>query len=351
MQHIRLETSLAQKTHTAIQMSLFFERWRRDFWSHVRDIESGELFMKLCMPAEKGRKALFISPRPVSRLIESSGASCNLSFDVEDPLERHKSTVAKLRALGREAFTALFLGEQSCTPAELAELTGLTIGELRSFQDEVLTPAAIQDMTTGFHMPEPAAGGFEKIAIIRRQGDEIECLFLSEKKRYRIDEEKISRLSAEGSWSDDEMESWKELKRELEYINSRISLINDVVLAAVNAQRRFLLSGADEDLCVLEEKDVAGMLTIDASWLCRLIQGKSIVTPHGEKAVQSLFLPRRKAERQKGMMMLKKLMAALKGQRISDIELQKQLRESYGLTVSRRTVNDWRRALGAHDFS
>lgn len=345
MQQIRLETSLAQKTHTAIQMSLFFERWRKGFWSHVREVESGELFLKLCMPVEKGNKALFISPRHMSRLIESSGATSSLSFDIEDSLDHHRSTVEKLKSLGREAFSAIFLGDDGYTPIELAELTGLTIEELKSFQDEVLTPSAIQDLAAPSPMPVAARSQYEKVALIKQEGVEIQCFFLSDKKRYRIDEEKITRLSKEGLLNDEEKEAWKELKTELEQINSRIGLINDIVLAIVNAQRLFLLSGLEEDLLPLEGKEAAHMLSIDASWLCRLIQDKSIMTPHGEKALQSLFLPRRKAGRQRGMRLLKKLMAAHEGQLINDFELQRLLEKDYGLTVSRRTVNDWRRAL------
>ncbi|MGV8120089.1 MAG: hypothetical protein AB2L14_10060 [Candidatus Xenobiia bacterium LiM19] len=347
MQQIRLETSLAQKTHTAIQMSLFFERWRKGFWSHVREVESRELFLKLCTPVEKGNKALFITPRHLSRLIESSGSPSSLSFDIEDSLDHHSSKVEKLKSLGREAFSAIFLGDgdDGYTPMELAELTGLTIEELKSFQDEVLTPATIQDLAAPSRMPVAARRQYEKVALIKQEGEEIQCLFLSDKKRYRIDEEKITRLSKEGLLNEEEKEAWKELKTELEQINSRIGLINDIVLAVVNAQRLFLLSGLEEDQRPLEGKEAAHMLSIDAGWLCRLIQGKSIVTPHGEKALQSLFLPRRKAGRQRGMRLLKKLMAAHEGQLINDIELQKLLEKDYGLTVSRRTVNDWRRAL------
>jgi len=345
MQQMRLENTLAQKTHTAIQMSLFFERWHKNFWSSIREVESGELFLKLCMPVEKCNKALFISPRKISRLLEASGIRHSISYDIEDSLDQHSSTVAKLKSLGREAFTALFLAEEGYTHIELAELAGLTVEELKSFQDEVLTPAAIQDLAAPFRMPVIAQSQYEKVALIKQQGEEIECLFLSEKKRYHIDEEKITRLSLAGLLNVEEKEAWKDLKTELEQINSRISLINDIVLAAVNAQRLFLISDLEENQIPLEGKDVAHMLSIDASWLSRLIKGKSIVTPHGEKDLQSLFLPRRKAGRQRGMRLLKELMAGRAGQPINDCMLQKLLEEDYSLTVSRRTVNDWRRAL------
>ncbi len=349
MQHIRLETSLAQKTHTAIQMSLFFDRWREGFWSHVREVESGELFLKLCMPVEKVNKALFISPRRLSRLIESSCAPSSLSFDIEDLLEHHGSTVTKLKSLGREAFMALFLGDDSYTLPELSELTGLSLKELKSFQDEVIIPATLQDLTTPSQVPEAIRSRYEKVALVKKEGDEIQCLFLSEKKRYHIDEEKIARLSTEGLLNEEEKESWKELKRELEYINSRIGIINDAVLAIVEAQRSYLLSGLEEERRPLEEKDIARMLSIDASWLCRIIQGKSIVTPHGEKALQSLFLSHRKAKKQQGMRLLRDLMETLKERHISDSGIQRLLLNDHGLAVSRRTVNEWRRALEAHN--
>jgi hypothetical protein len=346
MQHLRLETSLTQKMHTAMQMSIFLDHWCEGFWSHVRHIESGELFLKLSFSRKREKKALFINPRPAAQLVEAFSTPPGPPEEVEELLLAHQETVKTLKSLGREVFMAFFLGEEAYTPAELAEATGLDYEELKSFHDQVILPTLLHDMTTPLPGKEPRRP-YEKIAVLKHGDAGVECLLLSERKRYHIDEEKVSRLAEEGWLSHQEHEAWPELKKELELVNERLNLGNRVVLGVVEAQQGYLLSGREEDLAPLEEKDMASSLSIDRSWLCRLIRNKSLMTAYGEKALHFFFLSQRRAKKQRGMKFLLELLSRREGDFLGDGMLAKLLKERYGVGVSRRTVSDWRRAIEA----
>jgi len=346
-QTLHLQTGLSQRMHTAMQVGLFLSRWRDNFWSHIREIEERELFLKLLSPRRREKKALFISPRPLPFLLEAHLSSQNPSFDLEELMARHQTVIEKCKKLGHESFVALFLGDYAYSVAELAEATGLSVEEVKNFQDQVLLPVMLEEMTMPLPSHAPHASTLEKVALVRNEDGEPRLSLLSERVRYRIDEQKIRALIAEQWVTDKEAGELQELRQELEYVNMRLNLVNRVVEHVVDVQREFFLTGSERSLRPLEEKELARLLAIDRGWLCRLIQGKSLGTPRGDRALPFFFRTFRQDRKRKGKELLGSLLEEMKtrGMVVSDRELAGLLEKRHGLGASRRTVNEWRNEI------
>ncbi len=344
---LHLQTGLTQRMHTAMQVGIFLSRWRDNFWAHIREIEEGELFLKLSLPRSKEKKALFISPRPLPFLFEAHLSSLNPSFDLEEIMMRQGRALEKFKKLGHEKFMALFMGDYAYTVAELAEATGLFPEEIKRFQHQVLLPVMLEDITMPAPPESPHIPSSEKVAIVRSEGGDLRLSLLSNRLRYRFDDDKIRRLIQEKWVTDDEADAWQDLRQELEYVNMRLNLVNLVIEHVVDVQREFFLTGSDRSLKPLEEKRLAGLLAIDRGWLCRLIQGKSLGTPRGDRELSFFFRTLRSDRRIKGMELLGALLdeVGAQGHRAPDRELVKLLKARHAMTVSRRTVNEWRNEI------
>lgn len=326
-------------------VSQVMELSSKDFWKMVKDLEEDPLFIKLYSLKSGGRNAIKINPRRfLLELDEGIKSSAGVWQDnVENYLEGREALIKKLKALGPDKFTTLFLSGDA-SPLEVSEATGLSPEEVRLFQNEVLDNIFIDDQFTPEPGPVPAAIK-ELVGVVEIQGRTPVFQPVQEKERYLVYGENVEAAAREGVLTDKEIGRIPDVLRKANFINMRLNMISIIAAYLVDFQRPYILTGDKKKLAVLEGKELAGKLDIDPGWLSRLIKGKVVRTPAGEIPLSRLFMTRRKAKKEQGKDLLKRLLNTYPARRPSDRVLCEEIASRFGVKVSRRTVNLWRKEM------
>ena len=130
-------------------------------------------------------------------------------------------------------------------------------------------------------------------------------------------------------------------------VNSRKTIIYQVVQNIVETQRDFLESGNSRDLEPFTQASLAEKIGVEASLISRAISGKAIRIPQGRETSLKTFFPTKKQLRKELIReIIEQEKTALQNKIIkkpySDGEIRKKLKEDYGISVSRRSVSEWR---------
>ncbi|MCD6309623.1 MAG: hypothetical protein J7M18_02850 [Candidatus Eremiobacteraeota bacterium] len=342
-QEIRL--SQKQKLYLGMVVSQFMHLSSGDFWSLVRDLEEDPLFIKLYGSPEQESKAIRINPRRFHLRLDEGIKTRESGWQaqVEILLFGREKFLEKLKAIGRDRFVSLFLSGDASV-LEISEATGLSVDEIREFQDKVLDRIFIQDQFS----PEPLlppADKYEIIGIVEVQDGIPVFQPIQEKERYSLNSDTLDEMVNRGILTEEEISRLPDILRKINLVNLRTNLVSTIGAYLVDVQKSFLLTGDEKKMEVMEGKDLASKLDIDPSWLSRLIRGKMIRTPVGIIPLRKFFLTRRNARKRQGKELLAKLLQTYPGKRPSDRILAEELKKQYNLNVSRRTVNLWRKEM------
>ncbi len=138
----------------------------------------------------------------------------------------------------------------------------------------------------------------------------------------------------------------------LDALEQRESTIQRVANEIVRVQREFLDKGVGS-LKPLKMQDVADRVGVHISTVSRAIAGKYAQTPHGIVPLKYFFSggTRTDAGEEKSQRAVKERIRALveteDSQRpYSDEEMARRLKQRHGITIARRTVTKYRKALG-----
>jgi len=335
----RLEHLVSTGLQTGQHLARVLSQDETAFWQHVRELEEDPLFVRLWRGNGLCR-AIRIIPRRFSAVGGVASTSARLSTDVEALLEAHRPLVDRLRALGPTVFSAYFLTGSGGSLAEIAEATGIDLEALTAFQRHVLDRVAIADM---FSPPSEATGtASEAVARVEIRDGHLHLEMFHDRLRYQVDEAAVEALLRDAGRQSDDVTHWSRLRRRINWINVRYSLVHRVTEVACRAQEPFLLSGREDDLSVLEMKRVAADLGVHASWVTRLVRGRYVAAPAGDIPLRTLFRDQRQDAKTRGLKLMRTLVEEHRC--ASDADLQRAL-ERHGVKVARRTVNAWRRAL------
>lgn len=342
---LNVEVNLNQRMQVGLRLSQFLEKPEGDFWEAVREIEEDPLFFKIVSLLMGKKKAVKVIPRKTCHFIREGEVPSTAGFDVESLLQGKEDFISKIRLLGKEKFVACFLGEEYFTIPEIAEMTGLSIEEVADFRKKVIDELVLSDLATGVQEPvySGAEPSYEVAATVRIRDGNPEVDFCHERRRYEIDYECFSQLLSGNLISNRERGKLEVLRKKMEMINFRLNLIARVVEAVVLAQKSFILSGSEEEIRPLEEKELARELGIHPSWLCRVLKNRCVATPSGKKPLGSFFITRRTLRKRLGRRLIAEL---LKEKDYSDRELTAILFEKHKIKAARRTVNSWRLEQG-----
>jgi len=118
----------------------------------------------------------------------------------------------------------------------------------------------------------------------------------------------------------------------------------------METQRDFLKSGNFRDLQPFTQASLSDRIEVDASLISRAIHRKAIRTPQGREIPVKTFFPSKK---ETGKELIRKIIAQEETEiqkkiikkPYSDGQIQKKLKEDYGLSISRRSVSEWRMDL------
>ena len=139
-------------------------------------------------------------------------------------------------------------------------------------------------------------------------------------------------------------------------INSRNDLTHRIIKGIIERQKKFLSTDDPVDLVPFSQIQLGRWLNgnrlpeIDISWLSRLVNNISVITPSGEERVlKSFFLTQKDINKKLIKQILDEERDALefsKMRPLSDGEISIVLRRQYGISVSRQSVGICRNDLG-----
>jgi hypothetical protein len=348
---VRLQQRQELRLFLGMKISRALLAPRADFWEEVRRIEESLLFSKLAGHQGKGRKAIRIVPRRCGYFMENFNRPARNVSDVETLLEGHERIIERMRALGEDQFAAIFLCDDPVGIEEQAEAAGLTCEEVRFFHDQILDKVFIADAFEHAAAQPPAeARARERIGRFVIEEGILRFDPFLERRRYEIDESALAELMRSGELTRLEVQEGRQLLRTLSFVNLRLNLFHQVAGLIAARQERYLMSGSENDLAILEERDASEILGVHPSWLCRLLQGKSVLTPWGERDLRVFFVTGKSLERKRGKSALGEILVGAQ-RKLSDAELSRLLIERTGIKAARRTVNVWRRELEARPLS
>lgn len=349
-----LSTGMIQRMQMGMQMSIMLEKPGEDFWNTVREIENSDIFIKLHQTQGRGKVISIIPVKrfiPVSSDLEASPAIIDKGVD----LDGFEDVVEKVKSMGAGQFRHYFL-EEGCTDAELSEMLSVPVQRIRLFRRNIIDRVQIIDTFSdnGERGASPVQySSAEVVAQVHISDNKAQIDFARHRTRYRINEEKLSQIFSEGNLDSAEMAQFKNLRRQIDWINFRFDLLYRVVHLLVEKQLDYLNSGQWSRLRILEEKKLAEALIVDPSWISRLIRGKYIKCRERLIKLRDLFISKRELVKRQGKEMLAKILdrqdnLLAKGiikRPYSDQAICNLLLGESGTEISRRSINNWRREI------
>jgi len=238
---------------------------------------------------------------------------------------------------------------------EIARECDLTIEEvekLNSFMDGFYLRAESGRLSPG---QDRERIYYSTIASIEKEDDGFSIgFFLAEHVEgryvYVIDFDKFEEMKKRREFDRDELGRIKALFDKLRLVNSRKTIIYRIIQSILELQRGFLDSGSSKDLKLLTQAFLSKTIGVDSSIISRAISRKAIRTPQGREIALKTFFPTRK---EMGKELIRQIIGR-EGTEIrnkivkkpySDGEIRRKLKEDYGVSVSRRSVSEWRMDL------
>jgi len=341
---LRLENSL--RTRQDLRLFNMLAAPEADFLELVRSLECDPLFRKLAGPSGGGRRVISRVGRAAfyswdHNLGDQGLLTARDSAYISGELLSARPEALKLaRRLGAAAFEKYFLEEAGASPEEICRATGLKAAEVCRIRDFVNAFLQAHE-----HLPVPAmpAERVRLVAVVCRTGRRFELSYVHptySRGGYKVDRGALERLKRSGGLTRDELGRLGRILKTLELLNWRKQGLQRTLEAVVKFQEDFFSGGAMKPL---SQRAFAAGLGLNPSTVSRLIAGRSLKTPDmAEVRLKDLF-PSKKGYIIDKIGEVKGLLSAANGSgRVSDREIAAELKERFGLKVSRRTVNLYR---------
>lgn len=345
--HIRQKYKMMPR----IRLASLIEMPEDSFIGLIKKIESSDLFRKLTAPVDRRDRVI--------RCAWLRGAGFADGFfqlkeelshdttgsDIETLLEGKQELLTIIRSLGVRQFEELFLANEACLSArEISDRCGLSeenVGRINDLVSEVavhgeFASTGVVSAATGIH--------FYRVATISDNGrGELAASFTSPRflaGKYVVDRAALEKLKARDYFTDEEIRSLDQLLKEIELVNSRRSTLYRILQCLLEKQKQFLVSGKKEDLMPCTQKEMARETGIDESLICRALQHRSVQLPDGsEVPLQHLFVNRKTITKR----LIKDIIASHAGDRLTDRRIMAELKARFGIAISRRTVNAYKK--------
>lgn len=344
------------KTRLGIRFSSVLQMSEDEVSKLIALLESDYLFQKLHRAEDRDWKIFSRERFPSTKYTpsfyefdETLSVQPAASPDVQTVLLTHKKLFKEIEKIGQENFESYFLydeGEKSA--AEIATELGIpesTVKEIRTLTDQILMQSQSQTSPVQPAQANELGLRYSKIAAYaRKPNGEFEIDFMSPnmgRGLYKINYERLKKLKQSGALNSQEKKSVQELIEWLELINGRKNLIFKILKWLPVYQKDFFSSGDWDQLVPLTQKIVAKALNVTPAAVCRAIQNRSIDTVQGEEAPLVDFFPSTKD-------MAKRKLAPLfkENPNLSDEKMKTLIQKTFGIALSRRSVNIYRREIG-----
>jgi len=332
-------TKGSASVHGQMKLARLLEMPEREVSDRVRELEADPLFKRL---HEAGVVSFspFSEARFTARRFGGWGVKTS-SEGLGDLIDGQGEIVLLIQRVGQERFEEFFLNDEGRSDAQRAQACGVSLkeaGRLREFVDRVYIRAEFESPA---EQAAPAKVFSAVAGIAVEDGKPILSFFHRDiwSKRYGVDERRREELLR--GLPPKEARKADKLLRELDFLDRRKTTLYRVLETVLSTQADFLVSGDPEKRRPLTQKDLSDRLDISPSVLNRLISNKSVELPWGLEAAMNVFVPSRKS------MMLGRLQElALSDPEMSDERLREKMAELHGVTLSRRSVAQYRKELG-----
>jgi len=338
-----------------MRLAEFMSQPEDDFQKLIKEIKNDPLFKRLAAPETKvirhkrfpGTSLAKFKTIPLDPTVTPSEDT----LEVESFLTEEKDLVSTIKELGVDRFKEYFLDRVSeITPEEIAEKCDLSIEEVKKVNNFV---DRFYLQTESRQSPQEVKTSkiyYSTIASVEKEQKGFSIGFFSAQMvegRYIINFDRLEELEKREELDKSELKKIKILLDKLRLVNSRKTTIYRIVQNIMEAQGDFLESGNFKSLKPFTQASLSEKVGTDASLISRAISRKAIRTPQGREIPLKTFFPTKK---ETGKKLVRQIIAQeeteLQNKIIkkpySDGQIQKKLKEDYGLSISRRSVSEWR---------
>lgn len=341
-----------------INLGKFMSLPEDDFQKLIKEIEIDPLFKRLATAETKviqrkrlpGTSLAKFKTIPLDPAITPSRDT----LEVESFLTQEEELISTIKKLGVDRFKKYFLDNVSeMTLEEIAGECDLTVEEVRkvnSFVDRFYLQAESGGLPRD---QRPQRIYYSTIASVEREEGGFSIGFFFPEiveGRYIINLDRLEEMKRAGAFDKSDIKKIKILFDKLRLVNSRETVIYRIVQKIIEVQRDFLESGNSMDLKFLTQASLGKKVGTDASLISRAINRKAVRTPQGREISLKTFFPTKK---EIGKELIRQIIVQEETEMqnkiikkpYSDGQIQKKLKEDYALSISRRSVSEWRMDL------
>ena len=342
-----LQTRQEFKLIARLEQANLLEMPEEEFNRLIAEVESNPLFKKLYQKEKIIRYQRYPKTDISSHFhqLNEEVAAGTGTFDTESLLLGKEEVIQQIQKMGLEKFKRYFLyPEPQVSVEEVAQDCNLEPPEVEKINN------LINEFSIMSEFYNPSALGAEhgiyysKVASVERtpEGFVIGYLLPSYARgRYLIDYERFEELGGNRAITGAEAGEIRQLFKKMELINSRKDTITRILQNIVEKQAPYFESQDPKALLPFSQKELAKRIGLVPSSISRAIRDKSLEMPWGEEKALRDFFPRPRMFKKE---LVRQLLETEEGLR-SDEEIKSQLRQKFGVSISRRSVASLRKEL------
>lgn len=262
----------------------------------------------------------------------------NSQTDYSLLLDNENSIVSKIKSVGIDRFKNFFL-ESSFDAKIIAyecELTLKEVKEIKEFIEKIYVNEPFNET--------PAVSPvkiYNCVGKIEKVNDKFEIVFFNEniwREKYEINRDKLKLLSSK--FRKNERNKFLEIIEKISAIEYKKSSLYELVNLLIKKQNKYLSTSDIKSLEKFNQKDAAFIIGCHPSVINRLVNHKSIMLPWGIEVPLVGLLSSQKAVNKTKLSEIINTDPELSDKEIAEIFLQ-----SYGIKISRRSINQYRKEL------
>jgi len=325
--------------HGQLKLAQLSSMSEAEFAKTQEELESSRVFL-LLKAAGVIHSSEFPHARFAAKQFAGYGVRLSVASGVPALIDGNGEVVGLIQRIGQEKFEACFLkGETSDVAA--AEECDITLGQtqqLRDFVNKVYIQAEFEHPGTEPAVPAQAYSAVAGISV--ENGRPVLSFFHREiwKGQYAVNQQKLAEYL--NAISDDDKKKAESLVGKLEFLERRKTTLYRLLELLLGKQAVYLMSGEPKDRKPLTQRELARDIGVDASVLNRLVSNKSVQLPWGLEAPLMTLIPSAKDIAKE---LLCGLMETNPG--LTDDRLRQLLEEKHAVTISRRSVAQYRKEL------
>ena len=312
------------------------------FADEQRELEQSRLF-ELLKAAGVIHFAEFSRARFAAKQFAGYGLKISTAGSgLSELINGHSDTVELIQRVGEEKFEKWFLKSEASDieAAEECDLTLKEVKKLRDFVDKVYIQAEFDHTDTEPETAPPAQTFSAVAGIAIENGVPVLAFFNREiwKGRYAVDEAKLSQYM-DAAPSGDAREA-KSVVGKLNFFERRKTTLYGLLEILLELQKDYFITGEPQKRKAITQRELAKRLDVDASVLNRLVSNKSVQLPWGLEAPLDALIP---SSKDVGKELLFGLLQEYPD--FSDNKLCALMKSMHGLTLSRRSIAQYRHEL------